>query len=188
MNNNFWPEFYKTERVKEPSPFAKWCNFFGQKVIEFGCGNGRDLTFFHRNGNGVVGIDPASPDLGELKLLRMDIKEFLKKYPNISEKDRNGIAYCRFLFHAIDEQEENLLLDWIKRNTQFLFAEMRSDKGVAPQDGHDRRLINADAFKAKIENLGMEILHFEENTGLAPFGDEDPIVIRVVAKTAKSKS
>jgi hypothetical protein len=178
--DHIWEGFYKNGTLtKEPSPFAKWCNFFAQDIVEFGCGNGRDLMFFKENANRVVGIDPATPLDGK-GIFKQDIFAFVQDHKKISPAD---VAYCRFLFHAIDERDENMLLEWINSNARMFYAEMRSDKGVAPQDGHERRLINADEFKAKLAMLGMKIIVFQEEKGLAPFGDEDPIVIRVVAQT-----
>lgn len=29
----------------------------GKKILDFGCGNGRDLEFFHKNNFDVIGID-----------------------------------------------------------------------------------------------------------------------------------
>lgn len=53
INNEFWDSYYKKENknlvwIEEPSDFALFIfnNYNSEKIIEFGCGNGRDGFFF----------------------------------------------------------------------------------------------------------------------------------------------
>jgi len=48
--------------------------------------------------------------------------------------------------------------------------------------GHYRRFIIKDELIGKIDSLGLHVLSEIESPGLAVLGDDDPIVIRVVAE------
>ena len=47
--------------------------------------------------------------------------------------------------------------------------------------GHYRRFIIADELTQKLRDAGFEITEFTERAGLAKLGDDDPVVIRLVA-------
>jgi hypothetical protein len=51
-------------------------------------------------------------------------------------------------------------------------------------DGHYRRFIVLEELIGRIESLGLSVHERIESTGLAAYGDEDPVVIRVMAKKA----
>lgn len=48
-------------------------------------------------------------------------------------------------------------------------------------DGHFRRFIDKAELEENLLTKGFKIEYSEENTGFAPFGTQDPPVIRVVA-------
>lgn len=59
---DYWGKFYKLygDRIPaEPSPFARWlvAREPATRLVEIGCGNGRDAIFFADNGFDVTGID-----------------------------------------------------------------------------------------------------------------------------------
>ena len=47
---------------------------------------------------------------------------------------------------------------------------------------HYRRFLDPDTFRAKIAARGWQELFFIESNGLAPLGNDDPFVARVVAE------
>ncbi len=47
---------------------------------------------------------------------------------------------------------------------------------------HYRRYMDLNQFIAKLENLGFEILFKIEDKNLAPYKDDNPYVIRIIAK------
>jgi len=67
----------------------------------------------------------------------------------------------------------------------LLFIETRSDKGKIPDSTHYRRLINKEALKQKLINLNFEILYEIESAGLSIYNNENPILIRLIAKKIK---
>ena len=87
-------------------------------------------------------------------------------------------TYCRFGLHSLSETIEDLILDF----SRLIFFEFRSDKDDSFIDDHYRRTINGNIFLQKIINKGYDVLYFEESKGLALYGKEDPMIIRVVAQ------
>jgi hypothetical protein len=49
-------------------------------------------------------------------------------------------------------------------------------------DGHYRRFIILDELLDRLQSFGFEIIEAVESNGLAVYGDDDPVVIRVCAK------
>ena len=98
------------------------------------------------------------------------------------------LFYLRFFLHAIDEDTQRGLLDAIgahARPGDSFAAEFRTDKDEATtkvHDGHYRRYQNAEAFLDDLEARGWEVTHREEATGLSPYGAEDPVLCRVLAR------
>lgn len=181
-NKKYWTNFYKSFNEKKPSEFAIFCdNNFNLKntlIIDFGCGNGRDTIFFHNLGYKVWGVDEIIPKSKGYTFLKRDILEFLRM---TDTGRKSGIAYCRFFFHAIDEESENKILDNFKDNFEMVMAEFRSDAEKCDET-HYRRLINGNKFLNKLMSRGFKILYFQESRGFSPYGKEDPLLIRVVAK------
>ncbi|MBR1420407.1 MAG: hypothetical protein IJ575_05060 [Selenomonadaceae bacterium] len=48
-------------------------------------------------------------------------------------------------------------------------------------DGHFRRFIAKDELELNLIESGFKLLYSEENRGFAPFGNSDPLVIRIIA-------
>jgi tellurite methyltransferase len=174
-----WNNFYETFKEDKPSDFARTCfliNYFAKgRIVDIGCGNGRDALYFKRKGFNVVGVDLVDLDL-RLDGFIKGIDELIKT----DEKFEN--AYCRFLLHSISERKENKLLKWIYENCKYVFIEARSDKGVCPNDGKKRRLINARRLINKMIDIGFKIEYFDEATGLSKYKGENPVLIRIKAK------
>lgn len=185
-NKKYWTNFYKSFDEKNPSNFAIFCNDnFNLKntlIVDLGCGNGRDTIFFHNLGYKVWGVDEVCPVRKGYVFIKKDALTFLKE---IDTGIKNGIAYCRFFFHAIDEETENKILDNLKRNFRTLMAEFRSDAGSCDET-HYRRLINGNKFLKKLIAKGFKILYFQEGRGFSPYGKEDPLLIRIIAQNEDS--
>ena len=49
-------------------------------------------------------------------------------------------------------------------------------------DGHYRRFVDLVILEERLKSIGFAILETIESRGLAVFNDEDPVVIRVIAK------
>lgn len=195
MNSNYWENFYKTKRLKTPTQFAKFVLYFLMKkdvssIADFGCGNGRDSEFFFNNGFSVIGIDKYMPNEQRLiKPVFFKGKRILLRYTKEDIKDwRFGgeidVAYCRFLFHAIDEETEDTLLDLCSANkVKIICAEYRNvfDNSERVFENHERRLIDDLVLQRKLIGRDYRIVYFATGKGMAKFKDEDPNVSRIIA-------
>lgn len=48
-------------------------------------------------------------------------------------------------------------------------------------NGHNRRFIEKEELAQQLTETGFQVIYAEEKTGFAPFGDSDPVVLRMVA-------
>jgi SAM-dependent methyltransferase len=199
-----WAKFYSAGKVAaEPSPFAR--AVAGQleapaTLLEIGCGNGRDAAYFAALGHGVTAID-AAPEAIALCRERhagSGIRFLAGALPDVEPEIGPGVdaAYSRFVLHAMPENEERAALASVAaclRRQGRLFVECRSiNDPMAGQGevisrterihGHYRRFIILDELVAHVEEAGLRVLSAIESRGLAVFGDEDPMVIRLVAE------
>lgn len=201
---DYWSNFYAARKaVSSPTPFAMHCiQFFtpGQRILEIGCGNGRDASYFSDNGFPIVALDKSAAAISDcMKTIVNDNAVFIcGEAKDVLKKpgDNFDIVYCRFSLHAMTEKEENSALDSANALLNpggLICIECRSindpmaRKGevLSPSeriDGHYRRFIIREELESKLTTLGLTIIQMIESNGLAVFKDEDPVVIRVIAK------
>jgi hypothetical protein len=176
--SSHWERFYSGRHTLKPSPFARFIatQFNGANIIELGCGNGRDSYFLGRT-NRVVGVDSAfrPADRNGTRFVQKDVAEA------VGDPYSYDVLYARFFLHAIPEALEDKILAW---NQGVLTAEFRSVGDEPLRQDHYRRLIDGERFLGKLLRLGYEIQRYEKGRGLAKFGEEDPLIIRVIARRA----
>ncbi len=171
MDKVHWDKYYtKNSNPFGPSDFALSTIKNLKKnstLIDIGCGNGRDSLFFSKRRIKTVGIDQS-------EIAIKNLKSFENKYLNFETlnifdlKNKNfDYGYCRFLFHSINEEEENFLLSWLKKNiNDKIFIESRiieKEKNIKQGD-HYRRLMDLERFKSKLENLNINVLSEETSS------------------------
>jgi len=201
-----WEAFYRNSGgVLEPSPFAvevaRSRLNAGSRLLDVGCGNGRDSAYFAQLGHEVHAVDTS----------RAAIDLCRKTYPHLSIEFRHGTAdavaasprrpafdvvYCRFVLHAMTEQEEAAFLraarDLLVPGGR-LFLECRSindplsrlGEVISPTErihGHYRRFAVMDDLLQSLEAVRLEVVSKVESNHLAQFNEEDPVVIRIEAR------
>lgn len=205
MDKSYWEQYYsKHTSPFAPSPFAYWVvNKLTKEneLLELGCGNARDAVFFHRNGIKVTAIDQVASQVNYLNKEYADenLQFICDDFTNIQTVDQSfDYIYSRFTIHSINYQQEIMTLKWVKEHLKsngLFLMEVRSIKDELFQAGtqvenednakitdHYRRFIRFDRLKQDIRKLGLTIEYSVESNGLAPYKDEDPTVIRVIAK------
>lgn len=132
---NYWNIFYKKKLIFKESSFARFTynnipKLKKRKIIDIGCGNGRDSFFFNKKGFDVLGIDISKTAIKENNL--MSNKELSFLYFDV-EKDtmfkKFDIIYSRFFIHALSENgEDNFikLINKIKKRGTLIFLEFRN--------------------------------------------------------------
>ena len=209
---DYWAHFYEAAHTTLPSAFAASVAVEltdPQYIVDLGCGNGRDSFFFAGLGHRVVGLDFSSTaiednrrraeekDVGDVDFRHVDISaanalvDILNGIEEtaIQEGDARRariVIYARFFFHAISEEEEELVLaalSQVLRPGAKCFFEFRTEKDAAGDKrfgSHYRRFINMDRFVEKV-TIGrpFECFYRVEGHGMARYFEEDPIVGRV---------
>jgi adenylylsulfate kinase-like enzyme/SAM-dependent methyltransferase len=198
-----WDSFYAGLKAQPPSPFAIACapRFEeGSRLLELGCGSGRDAVYFAQQGLQVTALDRSNGAIEAclanhagkgVEFLCLDAAEVGTLAPR-----RFDVVYSRFSLHAMTREEENSALadsHALLAAGGLLCIECRSindrlareGEVISPTEriaGHYRRFIVLPELTERIESLGMEIVEQIESQGLAVHADEDPVVIRVLAR------
>lgn len=182
--SDYWKQYYKNKKTTDnPSLF---CDFViknyeleNKKIVEFCCGDGRDTYTLSRHCTSVIGVDFATKPKSDRNciFIQTDIASFLETN-NSNDFD---VSYCRFGIHSVSEEIEDKILDFSKE----IFFEFRSDLDNSFIPDHFRRTINGNHFISKIIKKGYKVLFFQESINLAPHKDQNPVIIRIIAKKNK---
>ena len=200
---NHWDEYYKKDNVPAfSSPFAEYVAnklINQQTILEVGCGNGRDAKFLASQGHLVTGLDRSVEAIELCKKLYSNesLGFFLGTIIDIAKinKKKYDLIYSRFVIHAMSLNEEiktlNMSHKLLNKYGQF-FVECRSINDPLSRkgdilsnteriEGHYRRFIILEEFKQRLVQVGFKIIKTIESNGLAKFGKDDPVVIRIHA-------
>lgn len=201
----YWNEYYK-KNTPESMPESNFASFVkkylksGKTLVDLGCGNGRDSLYFSKLGVNVIGIDASDTSIAKLNSLKIKNASFICgnfiSCPLIYAK-KVEYFYSRFSIHAIDEKGEDEILANIFNALipeGKLFVEVRGihdpkfgqGENIGPNsyilDGHYRRFIVMEEFLSKLIKNGFHIKYAEEEKNFAPYNDENPQIIRIVAE------
>lgn len=199
----YWDDYYHgVKGDSSPSPFALEVVEKlppQQKILEVGCGNGRDASFFYSRSLRVVALDASSEAIAVChRLYGGNGVEFKTGRLGDESLDLGGafdVVYCRFVLHAMTQaEEEEMLFEAYDRLRPggALYLECRSindplarlGEVISPTErihGHYRRFIILAELRQRLEEAGFNVDYAVESTGLAPYQDEDPVVIRIRA-------
>lgn len=211
MDKEYWNQYYKknynNKEIINPSSFALFCqnNYYNdseKKIMELGCGNGRDSLYFARQGHTVYAIDQSNSinlernleksDKYQIKL-NMIVSDFIKY--DYTKIEKVNVIYSRFTLHAISLEDEEILLSKIIKKLDYggIFCiEARTIKdplyGIGNhisdttyETDHKRRFIDAMEFISKIMNVGFSLKYFIESNGMSVYKNDDPVLMRLIA-------
>ena len=195
-NTAYWNQYYKNRLCpQDPSPFAQYVATLtdpGRRLVELGCGNGRDAVFFAARGLQVTALDLSQEAVSQLNRRDVANAQFLCGDFVNSDVHRPAsydYAYSRFTLHSINRNQEQVLLSNVFRGLRpggKLFIEVRGvhdplfGKGKQVEhnaffyDNHYRRFLVLDELTASLEQRGFRVEYAQERTGFAPYGSDDP--------------
>lgn len=202
-NRDYWNRYYANGLCpEEPSSFARYVSTLvepGRTLVDLGCGNGRDALYFASLGLQVVGIDLSQTAIAALQERGAANARFLCGDfvgGELHGRERYDYAYSRFTIHAINKNQEGALIQSmhqaLKPGGKF-FIEVRGvhdplygkgeplERNAFFYDNHYRRFIVLDELLDALAGAGFRVEYAEESTGFAPYGSDDPPVIRAVA-------
>lgn len=209
-DKEYWNKYYeKNSNPTQPSTFAEFIIPYlkeNKLLIELGCGNGRDSIYFSKKIK-VIGIDQVNNEINYLneKFKNENIEFLVDDFTDLKnatgynkEVLRKNIdyIYSRFTFHSINENKEDNTLDWIESSLSkdgMFFLEARSIKDPMFKKGenlsetenfttHYRRYMDLDKISSKLESRNFEIIFKIEDKDLAVHKNDNPYVIRIIAK------
>lgn len=202
MDKEYWQNYYKRNLAPtQPSSFAKFVLgsyvVGGQKLIEMGCGNGRDARFFAESGVNVTAVDQAV----QHEAVISDNLEFRQgDFTNLEQSESEyDTVYSRFTLHSVNNEGQGRTIEWAKRALKiggFLCVEVRGQmnslyrQGVPVDgeddayinDGHYRRFVDKASLDRQTRAAGLYIVSSVEDTGFAPFNNEDDYFIRHISR------
>ena len=196
MDKDYWENFYNNNKDPfPPSYFAKFCLDYFPKdshILDIGCGNGRDSVFFSEKGFRVFACDQSEVAINFLKSKYINNPYFFVSdiLDLTNHHSKVNVVYARFVLHAILDSE---LLNLIENIYKLLppgglfMSESRSDKTNISEvgknfDPHFRRLLNSENLRKSISDNNFVIDYFSEDTGFAPYKDENPFMIRLIVR------
>lgn len=206
MDKKYWDEFYaENKAVHYPSSFAEFCVqiFLNEdsKIVELGAGNGRDAFYFAETGKNVWAVDQSILESEKHLETHSDIvKENIDLI--VADFTRDDFArytgvnafYSRFTIHAIEADGEDRVIENVYNalpvGGQF-YIETRTTKDPLCGQGekvgintyktdHRRRFIDSQELLKKCLDKGFIVRYFTEESGLSVFGDDDPVLMRLV--------
>lgn len=195
--SNYWNNYYlKKSKVLPNSDFSLFVKPKLQQnstLIDIGCGDGRDSIYFSQNKVFTTGVDISDEIIKKNNLNLNKYLEFkvldLENISNLNEK--YDFAYCRFLFHAINENIEDELFNWFKKNINskiFIETRVKDSKQKIIKESHYRRYFKEEYFVDKVKKAGFEILYKESSRNFSKYKNiynvkdvnHDPLLLRMV--------
>tara|TARA_B110000444_G_C18567712_1_gene467864 strand:+ start:52 stop:684 length:633 start_codon:yes stop_codon:yes gene_type:complete len=202
---DYWNKFYKTKSITAESTFAKFTfkKIINKKskLLDIGCGNGRDSYYFNRKGLTVIGIDISQKAIqknSKNKIKNLSFKKFDIGKNKI--KGKFDVIYCRFFVHTVDELLEDKLINLIKGSKNKgtkVFFEFRNykdkifgnfkakdhNKVIEFEKGHFRRIIDPKIFKKKfISKTKSRIIYQKSGINLSIVKKDNPNLSRMIFK------
>jgi SAM-dependent methyltransferase len=198
----YWDEYYAAAAsVQRPLP-SQFATFVATelseptRIIEFGCGTGRDSVFFALYGHDVVGVDgsehavQASQALADA--LRLPARFLVSDIgaadlaDRIGPADRRQVVYARFFVHAVTEDEEQRFLEVASKLTHpgdmlaVEYRTVRDSSGAKVTGAHYRRFVTPARFDAHALTQGFDSVYNVEGFGFAKYKQDDAYVARAL--------
>ncbi len=141
------------------SPFLKKIRP-GGGILDAGCGSGRDLLAFSKEGFNVMGID-ASTQLAKLASSYSGAHVEVLNFSEMNFENRfDGIWACASLLHTEKTHLKNILNNFRKALVSggVLFASVREGNGIRTgNDGRVYTFYTVHEFKQQIIDAGLEL-------------------------------
>ena len=176
-----------------------------KKLIDIGCGNGRDSFFFAKKIFNVTSLDRSDSAIKNndnytkknkfknINFIRSDVCE-----KNILNKKKYDYIYLRFFIHTINYLDQKKLFKLLnrisKKNISLIMFEFRTINDPLMNKGkiisryerinyHYRRFINSNDFIKKfIKVVDCKLIYIYEGRGISKLKYDNPHLCRLVFK------
>lgn len=183
-NTNFLINRYESVEVREVQQLLLATFKKNSKLLEIGCGSGRDASYMIKNDFDVTAIDGSKNMIEEAKKIHPELSNnlFHKTLPNdlTFNQTFDGIYSIATLMHLskIDLVKTiSKIYDLINKNGNFLMS-VSLFRDDIDENGFDEKgryflVLSLDEWKNLLENIGFKILDTKTNSdGLGRGGIE----------------
>ena len=208
VNKEYWDHFYQSNFKHTPSQFCV-CVLTeipdDAIIVELGSGNGRDSLYFASQGHETVALDlsqkaiescqseSANRNVKHATFIQADLTSYndvssVIKLAREKAINKDLIFYSRFVIHSLDDNQEQVLLKTLSKcmhPNDLIYFEFRSKEDELLDKhfgGHYRRYVDTDVFFQRLVNFGFAIEYNHIGQGMAKYKEEDPFVVRIIAK------
>ena len=198
--NRYWQKFYKNRSFNDKVSFPSQFSIFtlSQKhnkktLVEFGCGNGRDVSYMSKFFKKTYAFDISESAIKHnidkfksFKNLNFKICDVTKNFSYKNLKKLNKLIYTRFFIHTLSDDEIKIfikLLSKIMNKNEKIFLEYRThlDKNKKKVfKNHYRNFLNPEKVKIFFHKENFKNTYSINGFGLAIFDEEDPHVSRQI--------
>ena len=204
IDKEYWDNYYiKFHDTQKPSSFAFFVqNYLDRSgdIIELGCGDGRDATFFGMNGFNVIAIDQSAEVIAYNKEKEIKNVTFIcDDFTELNGQKFNGNSirniYSRFTLHSINKKNLLKTFDWaagfLPEGGRFLFEARTVNDPLygsgtpLPDEAfcttHYRRFLRVPEIMDEIRDRGFNLHYCVEDYISAHFKNDKAVVLRVIA-------
>ncbi|HLD31771.1 MAG TPA: class I SAM-dependent methyltransferase [Patescibacteria group bacterium] len=166
---NYHKTHFDINEIKDIADFFIQ-NLKGQKILDIGCGPGRDVKYFAEQNLKVIGIDLtanfvkiASQNVSNAKFIQTDMRKL-----DFQDSSFDGIWACASFFHIPKKDAKNALLGFrrVLKSSGLMFISIKAGTGEGSiqkeEDGGRTKfyaLYTEDEFKNLIESCDFKILN-----------------------------
>jgi len=164
------------------------------RVIDFGCGNGRDSLFFSSYGHRTIGVDASETAVKHCARLaerfgeNADFVTSDVQNPDLAGRILTSLGptavYARFFLHAITEAEEQSFLrcaNTLTTTGDVMAVEYRTMRDLSmpkTTKRHYRRFMDPVVFHLAAQRHGFQVRYAVEGFGFAKHNEDDAYVAR----------
>jgi len=180
--SNIWDKIYSDDSAffgEDPSDFAQKCYSYFKKygverILELGCGQGRDTIFFASNGFDVHALDASKVAIENInqkirqKNITLDLRHFNAREALPYDSSYFDAVYSHMFYNMCftDEELEFLFKESniVLKNNGLLYFSVRSDKDVLYNKGKkiDNNIYEINGFQIRFFTK-RQIQSFLEN-------------------------
>jgi len=180
--SNIWNKIYSDDSAffgEDPSDFAQKCysyfkKFGVKRILELGCGQGRDTIFFASNGLDVHAIDASKVAIENInqkirqKNISLDLRYFIARQDLPFDSNYFDAVYSHMFYNMRFTDEELGFLfkesNRVLKNNGLLYFSVRSDKDVLYNKGKkiDNNIYEINGFQIRFFTK-RQIQSFLEN-------------------------
>jgi SAM-dependent methyltransferase len=196
-NEKYWSDFYSSseEVPLQPSNFALYAIRFLEnlpartsqmRILDLGCGNGRDSYFFSSKGYKVTAVDPFA------KIITDQFRFVQKNFFDLELKPFD-VYYLRFVIHTLTESDCNKLFEKLSvlPPEVLIMFETRSTTGITTEEKmetffsspigneHFRMLYSKRYVDKKISKI-FNVMESSDSSNVAVFKSENPFCLRYI--------